>query len=180
MTKTLPYIAILLLLFVLFYISKSNTEERVDTVVTESATDTIIVMRVDTFRDTVTRFVSEKIVDTITIEKDSDKDLKLPIIQKYYRTDLYEAWISGYKPHLDSIYTYNKVVNRNVINTVKTEVYPKSTDLYVNGGLLYINNEVAPYIGASVKTQSDWLLGGSLGYNRDGFFYGLNVGLKIK
>lgn len=76
--------------------------------------DTIV--RIDTVRDTVPAQYKVRVVrvDTaymrvITSKNDTVKDsvlVELSITQKEYRTNQYHAWVSGYRPNLDSIYTF--------------------------------------------------------------------------
>lgn len=108
--KILPWILVILLvivcLFLYFHPQKA--------IPMDVQRDTIV--RIDTVRDTVP--VPYKIrvvrVDTvymrvITSKNDTVKDsvsVELPITQKEYKTNLYQAWISGYRPNLDSIHTF--------------------------------------------------------------------------
>lgn len=76
--------------------------------------DTVI--RIDTVRDTVPVPYKVRIVrlDTVymrivTNKNDTVKDsalVELPITQKEYKTKEYHAWISGYRPNLDSIHSF--------------------------------------------------------------------------
>lgn len=108
--KALPWVLVVLLtigcLFLYFHSQKT----------TESDIKRDTILRIDTVRDTVpvpykVRFVR---VDTvymrvITSKSDTVKDsilVELPITQKEYKTNLYQAWVSGYRPNLDSIHTF--------------------------------------------------------------------------
>ena len=77
------------------------------------STDTIT--KIDTIRDTipVARYTRLVRYDTITLVPDTVKDtisVLIPIESKYYATDKYRAWVSGYKPSLDSIDVFQKTM----------------------------------------------------------------------
>ena len=108
--KTLPWILVALLaigcLFLYFRQQKAMPAD--------VQRDTVI--RIDTVRDTVPVPYKVRIVrvDTIYIrvvtnKNDTVKDsvlVELPITQKEYKTNQYQAWVSGYRPNLDSIHTF--------------------------------------------------------------------------
>lgn len=175
MRHSIPYIIIIVLLVLLFF---SLTNKKVE-VVEKHTTDTITITRIDTFKASTDTFLSEMIVDTIYIEKSSEKGLELIRTQKYYRGDNYSAWVSGYNPSLDSIETYNRIVNNTITNEIVKEVYPKRTDLYLNFGSLYINNQFAPNIGGSIKFRNNLVIGANVGIYDKKPYYGLNFGFKL-
>lgn len=175
MKKWVPYIVIVLLVVVLIL---SLTHPR-EVVVETHTTDTVTIVRVDTIRARFPHFVYEKVLDTIFIEKVSENVLKLPITQKYYNTDSYQAWVSGYKPNLDSINVFNKVVERTVNHTIDRVVYPKSIDWYLNAGSMFIDKKAAPYVGLNVKFKNDLVIGANAGVYEKNMFYGFNIGFKL-
>lgn len=79
------------------------------------SSDTIIVR--DTIRDSIPYPVVETVIQEvpelvpfyITLHGDTVRDtvyLPVAITQKEYRTDSYRAWVSGYRPSLDSLWVY--------------------------------------------------------------------------
>lgn len=175
MKKWIPYIVIAVLA-VFLILSLTNRNE----VVIETYTaDTITIVRTDTIRERIPHFISEMVLDTIFVEKVSENVLKLPITQKYYNTDSYQAWVSGYKPNLDSINVFNKVVERNVNHTIDRVVYPKSIDWYLNAGSMFIDKKAAPYVGLNVKFKNDIVIGANAGVYEKNIFYGFNIGFKL-
>lgn len=166
-------IAVLLTLFILSYFHK-KTE-----VVERVVIDTLTIVRYDTIKVRETHFVRDTVVDSIYIEKKSENGLKLPITQRFYQGSDYKAWVSGYRPSLDSIDVFGKTIVKDVITTVTKEVYPKTIDVYLNAGSLFINNDPAPYIGASLKLKNDIMVGANIGYFDKRMFYGLNIGFKL-
>lgn len=114
--------------------------------------------------------------DTTVIHYKDTGTISLPITQKYYSSENYRAWISGYEPNLDSIVTFNKTVTR----TITKDIERKTTDLYLDVGNMMIKGDPAPNIGMSVKLRNNLILGGKVGYYDKSLYYGFNVGFKIK
>lgn len=79
-------------------------------------------------------------------------NVRLPISQRVYRDSNYTAWVSGYKPSLDSIHTYNKMVytTRTIERTITKP--PRKWGIGINVGYGYgINSKLfEPYIGVGV------------------------------
>ena len=125
-----------------------------------------IVMR-DTIRVTmpaevVTEYVEhvkEKPVivrDTEVVERDPQvvyvrgDSVEIPIVQKRYADSTYTAWVSGYKPSLDSIEVYRKTeVQRETITLRK--ISPR-WGIGVTGGYGYgtKNKVFEPFVGIGV------------------------------
>ena len=175
MKKWIPYIVIAFLAVCLI-LSLTNRNKNV---IETHTTDTITIVRTDTIRERIPNFISEMVLDTIFVEKVSENVLKLPITQKYYNTDSYQAWVSGYKPNLDSINVFNKVVERTVNHTIDRVVYPKSIDWYLNAGSMFIDKKAAPYVGLNVKFKNDLVIGANAGVYEKKMFYGFNIGFKL-
>ena len=175
MKKWIPYIVIAVLAVCLI-LSLTNRNE---VVIETYTTDTITIVRTDTIRERIPHFISEMVLDTIFVEKVPENVLKLPITQKYYNTDSYQAWVSGYKPNLDSINVFNKVVERTVNHTIDRVVYPKSIDWYLNAGSMFIDKKAAPYVGLNVKFKNDLVIGANAGVYEKKMFYGFNIGFKL-
>lgn len=175
MKQCIPYIVIAVLAVCLaISITKRN-----EVVIETHTTDTVTIVRTDTIINVLPHFISEKVLDTIFVEKVSESGLKLPITQRYYSTDLYQAWVSGYKPSLDSINVFNKVVERTVNHTIDRVVYPKSIDWYLNAGSMFIDKKAAPYVGLNVKFKNDLVIGANAGVYEKKMFYGFNIGFKL-
>lgn len=175
MKQWIPYIVIVILA-VCLVLSLTHKKE---VILENRTTDTITIVRADTIRERIPHFITEKVLDTIFVEKVSENGLKLPITQRYYSTDLYQAWVSGYKPSLDSINVFNKVVERTVNHTIDRVVYPKSIDWYLNAGSMFIDKKVAPYVGLNVKFKNDLVIGANAGVYEKNMFYGFNIGFKL-
>ena len=102
--------------------------------------------------------ISQRITDTIfvaikdTIRVNDTLFQIVPKTQKYYAKDsLYKAWVSGYKPNLDSIQVYPKTITNTITNTI----YKKPTRIgfgIIGGYGINIGAEVkaSPFIGAGI------------------------------
>lgn len=144
-------------------IFKRCQTEPVDKATEESTTvsrDTIPVF-IDTPipRDsTVLRYESIKVpvLDTIritvadTLLSDS-VTVKIPISQKVYQDSTYQAWVSGYKPSLDSIRIFQPIttITRTITNT-EVKYKSKRWGVGVQAGLGITPTKVEPYIGIGV------------------------------
>lgn len=175
MKKFIPYIVIVSLSVCLVF----SISHRKEVIIEKHTVDTITVIRIDTFIERFPHFISEKIVDTVFIEKTSENALKLPITQRYYNTDSYQAWVSGYRPNLDSINVFQKIVTNTVNHTIIKEVYPKHIDWYLNAGSILIDKKAAPYVGLNMKLKNDLVIGVNAGVYEKEMFYGFNIGFKL-
>lgn len=175
MKQWIPYIVIVVLA-VCLVLSLTHKNE----VILENRTiDTVTIVRTDTIIDVLPHFISEKVLDTIFVEKVSENGLKLPITQKCYNADSYQAWVSGYNPNLDSINVFQKIVTNTVNHTIIKEVYPKHIDWYMNVGSMLIDKKAAPYVGLNMKLKNDLVIGVNAGVYEKGMFYGFNIGFKL-
>ena len=129
-------------------------------------TKTEVVTKYDTIRAAAPKPVHDTIVkwqearvprehfrEVTKMTKGSDSiDVTLPITQRMYRDSNYTAWVSGYKPSLDSIHTYNKMVytTRTIERTVTKP--PNRWGIGINAGYGYgINSKLfEPYVGVGV------------------------------
>lgn len=151
--KALPWILVVLLavgcLFLYFRPQK--------TIQADVQRDTIV--QIDTVRDTVPVPYRVRVVrvDTvymrvITSKNDTVKDsvlVELPITQKEYKTNQYQAWVSGYRPNLDSI---NVFIPTMVINN-RIQEKAKRWGLGLQAGYGYPNGL---YVGVGVSCNL-WL-----------------------
>ncbi|MFC2812213.1 MAG: DUF6808 domain-containing protein [Prevotella conceptionensis] len=129
-------------------------------------TKTEVVTKYDTIRAAAPKPVHDTIVkwqearvpmehfrEVTKMTKGSDSvDVTLPITQRMYRDSNYTAWVSGYKPSLDSIHTYNKMVytTRTIERTITKP--PNRWGIGINAGYGYgISSKLfEPYIGVGV------------------------------
>lgn len=175
MKKYIPYIIIAVLLVSLI-VSLTNRKE---VIVEKTTSDTVTIVKLDTVRVEIPIFINETIIDTVYIEKDENGEYTIPISQRYYKSNDYEAWVSGYRPNLDSLNIFRKTITNTITNTVTRTIYSKTTDLYLNVGSDYIGKQFAPNVGLAVKLRNDLMIGGNVGYYDKSVYYGLKFGFKL-
>lgn len=134
--------------------NKAAKSIKTDTVtVTKTTYDTVKIdnpIPVDNFKikTVVDTFINYK-VDTFN----KVVEVEIPIEQKVYKQDsLYTAYVSGYRPQLDSIDIYRRTVTNTV--TVNNKIVKKKhIGFGINGGLGYgmISKKVEPYVGIGVS-----------------------------
>lgn len=115
-------------------------------------TDTVTVTKIDTVFDTVPveKIVERKVVDTMRIHT-SDTVFIVDREQRVYENDKYKAYVSGYRPALDSIHIYNKT-NTVYIETEKIiKQKPKRFGLGVQVGYGFTNARASPYVGVGIQ-----------------------------
>lgn len=107
-------------------------------------TDTVIV--VDTVRDSVPIPIKEVITKYVQLSDTivHNDTIYIPIIQKEYTTDNYHAWVSGYKPSLDSIIVFPKTMY------ITKKIPDRRFGLGIIGGYGIGQNGLSPYIGIGV------------------------------
>ena len=161
--KSILILVLLLIAFTLgFYLGRDKTggervKERVKTEVVTKY-DTIKDVAPDPVHDTIIKWQVARVpIDhprdcTKTIGGADSANVRLPISQRVYRDSSYTAWVSGYKPSLDSIHTYNKMVytTRTIERTITKP--PRKWGIGINAGYGYgVNSKLfEPYIGVGV------------------------------
>ena len=122
------FFRIAVLVFASLLLLKLCSRHREDT---GAPSDTIFIFHTDTsyIRDTVfvyyPRPVSVLVSDTLIV-----RDTVLLKEHKFYKDSLYEAWVSGYEPSLDSICVFpvTKTITNTITNTViETKEVKKKT-----------------------------------------------------
>ena len=147
-------------------------------------TDTVVVLRVDTIIEHKTRYIKERVVDTVYLPSqnpNTDGDsYPLLITQRHYsKPNLYDLWVSGYEPNLDSIRVYQQTKYININNDTTKEVYPKSFRLYFGGGFFCIEDKFAPSLSLTLTTPKRIAITANIGlYNKE-VLYGAQVQCKI-
>jgi hypothetical protein len=101
---------------------------------------------VDTFRIVLKDTIREK--DTVY--------LNLPREQKIYREENYHAWISGYRPALDSIHIFrntHQVITSTTIRQKPNKPRRWGIGIQAGYGLSYQQNTIqpVPYIGIGLS-----------------------------
>lgn len=145
----------------------------------EQKIDTIIIY--DTITRYVPKYIVKKTIDTIYLPSSENGVVAIPIEQRYYREEgVYDAWISGYKPTMDSIKVYPKTIYSTITNDVTREIVLREWNLYTYMGFKQLSNEWLPSIGLIVKSPKNLMYGVEIGAIDGNMYYGLQFGYKIK
>lgn len=94
----------------------------------------------------------------------------IPVTQKHYKSESYQAWVSGYRPNLDSIEVYQKTSTITETITITQTAKQKHWGIGVTGGCQYYPNikQASPFAGLQLKYDNDkWGAGISGGYIHD-------------
>jgi hypothetical protein len=94
------------------------------------------------FKDTSEMVTDSNPLDSIAVE--------IPITQKVYEDSTYKAYVSGFKPSLDSIFVYPS----KEVQTIKIKPKPKRWGIGVQVGYgltLQPQPKFAPYIGVGIS-----------------------------
>lgn len=111
--------------------------------------DTIKVVKPIAKDSVVVRYVTEyvRVTDTII---DSIK-VQIPITQKVYEDSTYKAYVSGYKPSLDSIFVYPKTEVQTITNKVNDRSR-WSVSVHAGYGLTLTKQPTfSPYVGIGLS-----------------------------
>ena len=134
--------------------------------------DTLIIrdtLRIDhpvPVREEVVRYVTVRVRDSSNLANigkdsiaaptsdhfpDTAKMVMLPITQKVYRDTTYTAWVSGYRPQLDSIEVYPRTLI--VRQTSPPAAKPRRWSVGVQGGYGLTPKGLQPYVGVGVTLR---------------------------
>jgi hypothetical protein len=118
--RTLPYILICLLLGVLVWMKCSPHKPITEEVKTETKIKTVVKVCTLSVSPPMAPLLTLKLTDTIHIG-----DTVVPREQAYYEDSLYRAWVSGYRPRLDSLQIFPRTVYQTVTNDIYHTFTPK-------------------------------------------------------
>lgn len=177
MKKILTYIIVITVSVVVGYVVGRNNNSAGKWENTYSDTTTVTVydsVQVRIPEPVVSRYVGIEIYpiakvpvllyhsDTITKPYYVNNELIIPISQRYYKDNRYEAWVSGYNPRLDSLLILTPTKTVTIENTrIKTA----QNELFLNGKITYI----APFPAMTLGLEA--------GYKRNR--WGINVGAGV-
>lgn len=152
---------------------RRNAEERI-----LYKSDTISIVRVDTFFIKEPIPVYKEIVDTIYIHAE-DSVARLPVEQYHYRENsLYDIWVSGYMPRLDSIRLYNTLSEKVITNNIYIQKNVWSLSPYL--GVNVSNGSCLPAVGITLMSPKRWSFGIEAGMdNQNHSYYGFRIGKNI-
>lgn len=171
----LLYIVVIVVLVALLLASKRQIK-----VVENRVTDTIVKVHVDTITSYVPKYIVKKTIDTLYLPTNNEDKVALTIEQRHYQEkDVYDAWVSGYQPALDSIRTYPRIEYRTITNSVTKEIYKSTLDFYPYTGFRTFDGSIGQVIGLSVKMPKTLVVSGEIGVMDNKMIYGVNLGFKI-
>ena len=176
MSNKWQYIVIGLLVCLLIFQQQCNVKTEK---VVEVKRDTITNIVRDTIFYKIPTFFVETIVDTIVVEKDGETPTILPKYQRFYSGKEYNAWVSGYRPQLDSIKIFTEKEYVTITNTIKTEVERKDFDLYLTTGFSSVDKQIVPNIGVSLVTPYRFSVGGGINLSNSKVGYEFKIGYKV-
>lgn len=147
-------------------------------------TDTIIVYKYDTIVEYKTRYITERVLDTIFLPSQNtpSKTPSTPLLitQRHYsKPNLYDLWISGYKPTVDSIKVYQKTEYQTITNEITKEIYPKYWRMYLGVGFQAVSDTFILTVGITLTTPDKWAITANLGYYNKDLFYGAQIQYKL-
>lgn len=145
--KTLPWTLVVLLVGLLLWSwfrppEAVPTEYRVDTVYSSS-----VIVR----RDTVSHYLPIPVLCWHTGDTIRVGDTVLSVEQKIYKDSDYTAYVSGYRPRLDSISVYPKTitVTNDIYHTLKEK--PRRLGLSVTAGYGFSKDGLSPAVVMGVS-----------------------------
>lgn len=123
----------------------------------EKVTDTLII--VDTVTERYPVPVKETVMDTVLIAVRDTVMLRdtayivLGMTQRYYKGPGYEAWVSGYRPRLDSLRVFPSTVYINSSTVSREPVRRWGIGIQAGYGIGFSNGQVKvfPYIGVGIS-----------------------------
>lgn len=78
-------------------------------------------------------------------------EVVVPIIQKRYDDSLYTAWVSGFRPNLDSIRLYLPTITETITNTIVKPAPRLSVGVQTGAGVGIITRQPDFYIGVGAQ-----------------------------
>lgn len=148
------YVAVLLIGLVIGFVFGMLATEKPEATSTVTVTDTIpyykpvakdsLVVRYETVKLPAVRdTVRDSLIYKDTLVHDS-VNVILPITQKKYEDSTYTAWVSGFRPNLDSINIYRKTVYKTITEK------PSRLGIGITGGYGYGTTGFTPFLGVGL------------------------------
>lgn len=113
--------------------------------------DTVTVVRVDTLTLREPVYITRRVVDTFRLIVRERDTVYLPREQTRYEDSLYTAWVSGYRPRLDSIRIYQRERIRYITREIERKEKSKRWGVGLQAGYGYTGGKFSPYIGLGIS-----------------------------
>lgn len=159
--------------------SESSHISSIRSTVVSSHTDTVTIVKTDTVADIRPVYISTATTDTVYIDR--EMGFFVPIERRHYHKEgMYDAWVSGFRPSLDSIIVYARREERLVHRTDVMLKERQRWDIYPYAGFKAFSGTFKPNVGIAIKSPRKWLYGAEIGlYKDNSVYYGVNVGYRI-
>lgn len=146
--KKLPWILVILLAVVCVVAWFRPHEPLPAEIRTETKVNTVVKVETLLISPPMTPLVVFRLTDTIRIG-----DTVVYREQAYYEDSLYRAWISGYRPKLDSLMVFPKTVYQTVTNDIYHTIAPnkKRWGLGLQAGCGFYPGQSGFYVGVGVS-----------------------------
>ena len=118
--KKLPWILVILLAVVCVVAWFRPQEPLPVEIRTETKVNTVVQIETLLISPPMAPLVVFRLTDTMRIG-----DTVVHRVQAYYEDSLYRAWVSGYRPRLDSLMIFPKTVYQTVTNDIYHTITPK-------------------------------------------------------
>lgn len=143
--KTLPWILVCLLLGVIVWMQCNSHDPLPAEVRTETKIKTVV--KVDTL------LISSPMAPLLIFRLTDTMHIGETVVQReqaYYEDSLYRAWVSGYRPRLDSLQIFPRTVYQTVTNDIYHTIIPKKKrwGFGLQAGYAYPNGW---YVGAGIS-----------------------------
>lgn len=144
--------------------------------------DTVLISHIDTIEIEKPVVSYEYITDTVVVTVNEGRDtVQLPRSTRYYKSDLYEIWVSGYEPTLDKVNIFKQTDTRYIYRDVVKEVYRDKYSLHLLGSAYMYGKSIS---GGSADlvlvTPKGFSFGGGGGYMKGvGGFGKITLGYRI-
>lgn len=149
--------------------------------------DTVVVVKYDTLRFEIPVPVDRVVKDTFyvmvnadSVKKDTQNNayyVKLDREQVHYSENgVYDAWVSGFQPRLDSFTIYGKETTTSITQPTITH---HKWNYYATIAARQYGNK--PFLGAGAQAVGNkFLLGGEIGVLDNKLYYGINLGIRLQ
>ena len=143
--KNLPWILVCLLLGILVWMSFRSHQPLPAEIRTDTKIKTVVKVDTLSISPPMAPFLIIKLTDTIHIG-----DTVVQREQACYEDSLYRAWVSGYRPKLDSLQIFPRTVYQTVTNDIYHTIIPKKKrwGLGLQAGYSYPGGL---YVGAGIS-----------------------------
>lgn len=172
------YLAIIAALLVVLGVSLSRPDKVVEVI--KHQTDSLVVVKHDTFTITKVVEVEKKVVDTVHVKSEGDST-PIPISEyRFFKPNEYDITARGFNVTIPSITVFPKTITKTVTNTIEKEVVLESAwNCYLGVGFWAFDKNVVPTANLIIKAQNKWLFGANVGWYNGRPIYGGNISYKI-